>query len=124
MERALSAQLSGLMGVMGMVGWAAMGPTWGLAAAVGVASALVYYRMLAFQTRRAIARGFMPGLGLVMGALVVRQFVCLAGPLLCLAFLGPAWFASVATMLIARHWILIVAWSRGTWQPVGTTPAL
>lgn len=112
LERPLYAQLLILAGVAGGLGWASGGWAWGLSAALGMLTALSYYKLLALQTRRQFATRQHPGVPHLVILLALRQMVCLAVPALCFVAFGQAGLACLATLVIGRHWILVVAWPK------------
>lgn len=109
-EQPLHIQLL-FMAVVSLVTGAVIGgPKVGLAAALGVLTAMGYYKLLAAQVRRQFAFRRVPPLMLIIGALAGRQLLCLAVPAACFFTLGTAWLACLVTLVVARHWIMIVAW--------------
>jgi hypothetical protein len=109
-EQPLYAQLLLMAVVSLMVGTVLGGLNWGLAAAAGVVTAMGYYRLLAVQVRRQFAVRRVPPMLLIIVALAGRQALCLAVPALCFFTLGNAWLACLITLVVARHWVMIVAW--------------
>jgi hypothetical protein len=116
-EQPLQVQLLAMAFVVFCLGAVLGGWHWGLAAASGVGSAMLYYRLLAEQVGRQFVRGHMPNPLLMIGFLAGRQIICLAAPAVCFFTLGTAWLACLVMLVVARHWILVVAWG-------GQTPAL
>ena len=97
-----------VLGLGGMVGnW-----TLGVCAAIGVAASVLYYMMLGVQVRKQVAIGRPPNLLAVLVSLFGRQVVCLAAPAACYFLIGQGWWASLITMVIARHWVMVAGWSR------------
>lgn len=92
------------------VGMLAGGPAYGAAACAGVLAAVLYYMMLGVQVRRQAAMRHAPNLIAIVVSLLGRQIVCLAIPGLCYMLLGEAWWASLVTLFIARHWVMVVGW--------------
>ncbi|MEB3223924.1 MAG: hypothetical protein VKS61_17755 [Candidatus Sericytochromatia bacterium] len=92
-----------------LVGAAALGPAWGVAAALGPVTAIGYFRLLSAQTRRVLAAGRVPAPGLLAVAIAGRQAFCVAVPAACWHLLGEPWLACVATLVVARHWIVVTA---------------
>lgn len=109
-EQPLYGQLAAVGVVVFGLGLMVGGWRWGVAAGVGVAAAMLYYVILAAQVRRQFARGRVPKMVILVGCLAARQIVCLAAPAACFFSLGTAWLASLATLVLARHWIMLVAW--------------
>jgi len=109
-ERPLQYQLLALAAIVSVLGAFSLGWQWGLAAGAGVVAGMLYYRLLAIQIRGQFARGSRPKPVVMIGCLAMRQIVCLAVPAVCFFALGTAWLASLVTLVVARHWILPVAW--------------
>ena len=97
---------------MALVGLCLGGPAWGLAAGLGPIAAIVYYFLLAQQTRRVFAAGVVPPTPLVVFALAGRQVISLAVPAACFFWLGQPWLACLFTLVVPRPWILLPAWPR------------
>jgi hypothetical protein len=81
----------------------------GLSATIGVAAAILYYMMLGVQVRKQVAIGRQPNLLAVLLSLFGRQVVCLAAPTACFFLIGQGWWASLITLVVARHWVMVVA---------------
>ena len=109
-ERKLQTQLWVLAAVALALGTLLGDWRWGVASAAGVGAAMGYYRLLAIQIRAQLGRGSRPALGILVGCLAMRQLFCLAVPGVCCLALGTPWLASLVTLVVARHWILPVAW--------------
>ncbi|MNS24214.1 hypothetical protein D3C72_560500 [compost metagenome] len=111
-ERTLYKQLVAMalvsLGVFGMLG------AWGAAvsATVGVVAAILYYMMLGVQVRKQVAIGRPPHVLAVIASLFSRQVVSLAAPAVCFFYVGEGWWASLITLVVARHWVMVAGWSR------------
>lgn len=92
------------------VGGMFAGLEWGIAAALGPLAALAYYRLLARHTRNAVRHRVHPGNMLASLFLGLRQVVSIVPPLACFATWGEAGWACLATLVLSRHWIVVVAW--------------
>lgn len=111
-EQPLYSQLLVLALVAFAIGQLAGGWRWGLSATSGVLAAILYYMMLAVQVRRQFARGRLPNVMILVGALAARQIICLTAPAACFFALGTSWLACLLSLVVARHWILFVAMRR------------
>lgn len=116
-ERTLYKQLMAMalvcFGACGLLG------AWGAAVSgvIGIAATVLYYMMLGVQVRKQVAIGRQPHLLAVVVSLFARQVVCLAAPTACFFFIGQGWWASLITMVIARHWVMVAGWSRDAAAP-------
>lgn len=112
LERPLHKHLAVMAGGALLACGFTLGWDWGLAAAIGFLAGMLYYRLLAFQIRRQMLLAKPARLLPVLISLFVRQVVCLAAVGVCYMFLGAAWWACVAAIGVARHWVLVLAFSR------------
>ena len=113
-ERPLYTHLL-IMAVAGLgVGYMVGGWSYAGSAAVGVFAAILYYMMLGVQVRRQLGQGRRPNMLTMVLSFMGRQAVSLLAPTLCFIFLGQGWWLSLVTLVIARHWVLVVAWPRST----------
>lgn len=108
-QRPLYIQLAAMaIAAMG-VGFVLGAPNWGISAGVGFLTAIVYYVLLAAQVRRTLGRGKLPHVLVLIISMLGRQVVCFLGPLACLYAFGQAWLACLVTLLIARHWVMVIS---------------
>lgn len=121
LEASLYKQLLAMTLAFGTLGTVLGGPAWGLAAAIGPLAAIAYYFLLAGYTRRLFSFGRVPFVPLLVLALVGRQAVCVGALAFCYVQLGQPWLACLATLFVARHWVLVAAW---TPVPPALAPAL
>lgn len=109
LERRLHLHLAVMTAVAFGVGFLAGGWTWGASGAIGCVAAMLYYFLLGQQVRRQLARGHQPGVSSLVVSLMGRQAVCAFAVLVCFAAFGTAWWACLATLFVARHWVVVVA---------------
>jgi hypothetical protein len=86
----------------------------GLSAAIGVVTAIFYYMMLGVQVRKQVAIARPPNLLAVILSLFGRQVICLAAPAACFFLIGQGWWASLITLVVARHWVMVAAHAGNT----------
>lgn len=103
----------GLVLGTGLGGW-----TWGVSALAGVVGSFFYYRLLGVQVRAQIARNVQPKLIRAIVSILGRQAVCALTLVACFLAFGNAWWACVAAMLVARHWVIVLAAVPTPTQPV------
>lgn len=113
-ERRLYTQLGGLVVASAGIGMVLGGWQLGLAGAIGFLTAIFYFMLLSAQVRRQLARGRQPNALVMVASLLGRQVICLAAPAFCFFAFGQAWLACVVTLLIGRHWVMVVGWNMHT----------
>ena len=79
---------------------------------------MAYFKILAVQVRGQFARFKAPNYVILIGCLAMRQLVCLAVPAVCFFALGTPWLACLAALVVARHWIMPVAWRQFSASPI------
>jgi hypothetical protein len=109
LENRLYRQLLAMSLVSAVAGWGIGGTAWAVSAALGPLAAIGYFGLLAAHTRRVLASGRVPSAGLLSVSLAGRQAFCLAAPAACWYAWGEPWLVCLATLLVARHWIVVVA---------------
>ena len=107
-QRTLTVQLAAMMVLSLGVGLAFGAWDWGVAAGAGFLAAIIYFVLLGMQVRRTLASGRQLNVAAIIVSLLGRQVICFLAPLLCFYYLGQAWWACVITLLIARHWVMLV----------------
>ena len=110
-ERRLYTQLGGMVIATAGLGVVLGAWQWGVAGAIGFLTAIFYFMLLSAQVRRQLARGRQPNALVMVASLLGRQVICLAAPAFCFFALGQAWLACVVTLLIGRHWVMVVGWN-------------
>jgi hypothetical protein len=100
------------------LGLAIGGWRWGVSALAGVVASLFYYKLLGVQVRATLAAGRQPHFLKVVVSLLGRQAVCACALLACFLAFGQAWWACLGAMLVARHWVIVLA----AW-PAASAPA-
>lgn len=113
-ERRLYSQLAAMALLSAGVGVAMGAWMYGVCGAIGVLTAMFYFALLGAQVRRQLAKGRQPNALVMMASLLGRQVICLAAPAFCFFAFGQAWLACLITLLIARHWVMIVGWNSHT----------
>lgn len=109
-ERKLYLHLSLFAGVGAAAGMAIGGGTMAGAAVMGVLGAMAYYLLLGMQVRRQVALGRPSHLLVVIVSLLGRQIISMAAPYLAFVWFGSAWWLSLVTLLVARHWVMLIGW--------------
>lgn len=122
-ERRLYTQLGGLVIATAGLGVGFGAWTFGIAGAIGFLTAIFYFVLLSAQVRRQIAKGRQPNALVMVASLLGRQVICLAAPAFCFYAFGPAWLACVVTLLIGRHWVMVVGWNLHQWAEPQATGA-
>jgi hypothetical protein len=109
-ERKLYAHLMLFAAASAVVGMVCGGVAMAGSAAMGVAGALAYYFLLGMQVRRQTALGRPSHLIVVIVSLLGRQIITMAAPALCFLWFGAAWWPSLITLIVARHWVMLIGW--------------
>jgi hypothetical protein len=108
-ERSLYTHLVAMALVVGGAGVLAGDWRLGASGVVGVGAAILYYMMLGVQIRKQVAIGRAPSMLAVLLSLFGRQVVSLAAPAACFFLIGQGWWASLVTLVVARHWVMVAA---------------
>ena len=109
-ERPLYLQLAVLAIASMAIGVAARHSDAGIACAAGFACAIAYYALLAVQIRRQLTALRWPGAIAIFVSMAARQAVCFLAVTGCFLYVPHAWWLSLVTLVVGRHWVFAFAW--------------
>ena len=119
-ERPLYLQLAALAACAVGAGFVFGAAAWGLSAGAGFLTAIAYYILLGVQVRRTLARGKQPHVLVFIISMLGRQVISFAAPVACYFTFGQAWWACLVTLLVARHWVMVVSMQGQSAAPTPT----